>query len=59
MEKIRLTKIAKTGVKNAKKVKRNETPYYKKIVKEADERIQEEHRRQAYVYIRSKNYVAR
>lgn len=59
MEIIKLSRVAKYGVKNAKIVKPVETPYYKKLVEQANKSIQENKREQARVYIRSKNYVAR
>lgn len=59
MEIIKLSRVAKYGVKNAKIVKPLETPYYKKLVEQANKSIQENKREQAHVYIRSKNYVAR
>ena len=59
MERIKLSKIALNGVKNARIVKPVETPYYKKLMEQANKSIQENKREQARVYIRSKNYVAR
>lgn len=59
MRRIKLSKTALNGVKNAKIVKPFETPYYKKLVEQADKRIQENKKEQARVYIRSKNYIAK
>lgn len=59
MEIIKLSYVAKHGVKNAKIVKPNDSPQYKELVRIANSNILMEQQSRAKVYIRAKNYVAK
>ena len=56
MERIVLSDIAKNGVKNAKIVKPFNTEKYRKLVEEANARIEANKIEEAYTYRRSKNF---
>ena len=55
---IKVSEIAKHGVKGAKVVKQKETPEYKKLVQEANKRIEEDQRRLARAAINAENFIA-
>ena len=59
MERIKLSNVAKYGVKNAKIVKPFNTKEYRKLVEEANARIEAAKTEDAKAWIRAKNVVAR
>ena len=59
MERIKLSNVAKYGVKNAKIVKPFNTEEYRKLVEEANARIEAGKIEEAMAWRRAKNFVAR
>ena len=59
MKRIELSDVAKYGVKNVKLVKPFNTKEYRKLVEEANARIEANKREEAMAYRRAKNFVAR
>ena len=57
MSTIVLSEIAQNGVKGAKKVKPKLDENYKKVMQEADERIEESHIQYANAYKKASNYI--
>lgn len=59
MERIKLSDVAKYGVKNVKIVKPFNTEEYRKLVEEANARIEAAKIEDAKAWRRAKNFVAR
>ena len=53
-----ISEAAKKGIKGAKLVKQEDTPEYKKIVAETNERIRKSQKEQAEVILKAKNEFA-
>lgn len=59
MAKIILSEAAQTGIKDVTEKKMNESESYKKLVEEADQRIEESRHRYAAAYRKAASYLAR
>ena len=59
MERIILSDVAKNGYKKAKKIKPLNSAKYRKLVEEANERVEADKREAVNVYRRAALYVAR
>ena len=57
MAKIILSEIAQNGVKDAQKIKPKMDDKYKEVMREADEKIKEDHARYAKAYEKASHHM--
>lgn len=59
MAKIILSQAAQTGIQDVTEKKMNESESYKKLIEEADQKIEESRHRYATAYRKAASYLAR